>query len=460
MGVEERLKILRLRYPEFEPLAKEFVDLQPAYEDLQLAAAEASALQKRAVNRTFPNEWADHPLPLAVIKQNSLKAYLGALAMYFATVASPAASSDGAQEAMPPTELRDHPIMETLVQNRDLWSRVKDIVAPEIVNEVNSNSEEVNGQPSPSQLNGKALEDSLRDQLMEGPAIIKSKKSRKTKAQKAAALAEAQAEARQAARVRQIEEDLAKVSTLAKVPEQPVESSTSRAKELQAHGDDDSDFGEQTALTSYEAQEKAKKKKGLRFHTSRIAQKANKRDNAGRDAGGDADIPHRERLKDRQARLNAEAEKRGKKNLDQNRDELIGELSDDDEDRKVAAQLREEDDEDYYDFVKASKKSKRADRGALYLARRENLDKTERFGEEDIGEDGKRGISYQIEKNKGLAAKKNKANRNPRVKKRNQFAAKKKKMNSIRPPHRGGQGKNYGGEMTGIKTGLVRSVKL
>ena len=42
-------------------------------------------------------------------------------------------------------------------------------------------------------------------------------------------------------------------------------------------------------------------------------QKANKRAGAGRDAGGDMDIPYRERLKDRQARLNAAAEKRGKK---------------------------------------------------------------------------------------------------------------------------------------------------
>lgn len=50
--------------------------------------------------------------------------------------------------------------------------------------------------------------------------------------------------------------------------------------------------------------------------------------------------------------------------------------------------------------------------------------------------------------------------RNPRVKKRKKFEEKKKKLGSIRQVYRGGEGKGYGGELTGIKTNLVRSVKL
>src|SRR6202012_3622548 len=75
---------------------------------------------------------------------------------------------------------------------------------------------------------------------------------------------------------------------------------------------DDSDFGDETEMTAQEMADKARRRKTLRFYTSQIAQTAQRRGAAGRDAGGDTDLPHRERWRDRQKRLAEEAEKRTK----------------------------------------------------------------------------------------------------------------------------------------------------
>lgn len=81
--------------------------------------------------------------------------------------------------------------------------------------------------------------------------------------------------------------------------------------------------------------------------------------------------------------------------------------------------------------------------------------------EEIVGADGKRKISYAIEKNKGLTPHRKKDVRNPRVKKRKRFDEKKKKLASMKPVYKGGEGKGgYKGELTGIKGGLVKSTKL
>ena len=71
----------------------------------------------------------------------------------------------------------------------------------------------------------------------------------------------------------------------------------------------------------------------------------------------------------------------------------------------------------------------------------------------------KRGINYQIEKNKGLTPKRDKTYRNPRV--RNRMKARKAtiKRKSIVPKVRE-QDKRYSGEATGIRTGIVRAVKI
>lgn len=456
MSSEERYKIMRMRYPEFEPLAQEFISLQTEHEDLKVAAEAASATQSR--QQAMINDDELLKVPIAVVKNGALSSYLGALCMYFALFTSRAGDSNGRITAMAPMELRNHKIMETLVQCRELWAKVKDIPNPE---------------PSDLLLNGGA-DSSNRDIAIETEprseklsSLVNAddatqpkrdpKKPRRSKAQKAALAAQIEEQASRLERIQKSEQDL-QILSASIVPSRTVipKKAISRPDSPLST----SSFGEQTALNPHEAFEKAKRKKSLRFYTSQITQKTNKREIAGRHAGGDDDIPHRERLRDRQAR-NAEAENRGKKNkLGVGDNNAIGGDSGD-EDRRATAEIREIDEEDdYYDLITKRVVQKKAAKVALAAARTTPGALAE-IDNEEVGADGKRAITYAIAKNKGLAPRRKKDVRNPRVKKRKKFEEKKKKLGSTKAVYKGGEGRGgYGGELTGIKKSLVRGIKL
>ncbi|CAG7955594.1 unnamed protein product [Penicillium salamii] len=443
MSTDEKLKILKSRYPEFEPLAKDFVDLQSTYKELEEAASNASA----------EDDSSDEPQPssVAVVQFRALSAYLGVISMYFMLLSSPSPDATSEHVPMTPAELRQHPVMGSLLKFRKLWNTVKDLqeeVSDDELDESDDESviQEIASQPSKAQKQPKTE--------------TKPKQRKLTKAEAKAAAAQAEAEELRAERIRQTEAGLADLDNLATEPTK--KRKTQKTKKPTK--DDDSDFGDEDALTAYEAEEKAKQKRSLRFYTSQIAQKSNKRSAAGRDAGGDADLPYRERLRDRQARLNAEAEKRGKREL--NPDQKLGGDSDD-EDHRVAKELRrgegaKDDDDEYYDMVASRSKKRKDDK----QARSDAYAEAERLGgqvyeQEEVGADGKRAITYQIQKNKGLHAKRSKDSRNPRVKKRKKYEEKKKKLGSTKQLYKGGEGRGgYGGELTGIKKNLVKSVKL
>ncbi|KAJ5561862.1 hypothetical protein N7461_000623 [Penicillium sp. DV-2018c] len=436
MSTEEKLKILKSRYPEFEPLAKDFVDLQNSYKDLQQAASKASS--------TDADSEEPQPSPVPVVKFRALSAYLGTISMYFMLLSSPSPDATSEHVPMTPAELRQHPVMGSLVKFRKLWNMVKDL-EEEIEEPAQKVVKETKTQPAKADKQEKTQE------------IKKPKQKKLSKAE----IAQAEAEALRAERLRQTEAGLADLDKLTTEPARKRKTQKTKTPLK----DDDSDFGDEDALTAHEAEEKAKQKRSLRFYTSQIAQKANKRNAAGRDAGGDADLPYRERLRDRQARLNAEAEKRGQREL--RPEQQLGGDSDD-EDRRVAHELRrgegakDDDDDEYYDMVASRSKQRKDDKKARADAHAE----AERLGgmvyeQEVVGEDGKRAITYQIQKNKGLHAKRSKDSRNPRVKKRKKYEEKKKKLGSTKQLYKGGEGRGgYGGELTGIKKNLVKSVKL
>jgi len=71
----------------------------------------------------------------------------------------------------------------------------------------------------------------------------------------------------------------------------------------------------------------------------------------------------------------------------------------------------------------------------------------------------KRGITYEIEKNKGLTVKRKKEYRNPRVRHRNKYARALIKRKSRVPTARNEEEK-YIGEPTGIRAGIKRGIKL
>lgn len=458
MTPEERLKIMRTRYPEFEPLAKEFVELQALHEDLKLAASAATAVQLHLQSKPNGGKTRnahEEMTTIEAMKHGALSAYLATLCMYFALLTSTTADGSSQSIAMPPAKLRDHTIMETLVQCRELWLKVKDLSVSEQNGSSNGFTELLDGDISLQQEPPVEYQDT--EIITDNTQPKERKKPRKTKAQKALLKAQAEAQAARLERVKKTEQNLLSLEALIPSSKPSKPSLRTRTRNLASP----SEFGEQTSLTPYEAAEKAKRKKSLRFYTSQIAQKSQKRNEAGRGAGGDNDLPYRERLRDRQVRLNAEAEVRGKKKGPASGAELGGES--DEEDRHVADELREVEEEDYYGLVSARSAAKKAQKAALadtIAADRNELQRID--GEEELGDaDGKRAITYAIEKNKGLAPRRKKDVRNPRVKKRKKYEDKMKKLSSIRKVYKGGEGKGgYGGEMTGIKKGLVRSVKL
>lgn len=458
MSEEERLKIMRTRYPEFEHISREYLRLQPLHDELAAAANAAERLIKsRAAKASKPSE-SISAVPMAVTKHRACAAYLAAMAMYFAILGSTATDDSTSVIAMDPKELHEHPVMETLLKTQKLWTRIESMpLADPMVEAANSDDMSVDDE---------ALSES--DEELDQTAVArKSQKVKKSKAQRAAEIAQAEAGARRAKKLAKTEQDLESLAAL--TDKAALKKATRKKKtpdsKINLLNADDSDFGEETELNAHELAEKLRKKKSLRFYTSQIAQKANKRDAAGKDYGGDADIPHRERLKDRQARLQAEAEKRG-----QHKDAGPGVALGDDGDSSAgeAEPPRPEDFEDeegYYDMVAArstAKKQAKDDRAAAYaLAAKEGAQVVE---EEVVGDDGRRMISYQIEKNKGLTPHRKKSVRNPRVKKKEKYKEKLQKERSMRPvfdkAKSAAGSANYGGELTGIKKGLVRSRKL
>jgi U3 small nucleolar RNA-associated protein 3 len=74
--------------------------------------------------------------------------------------------------------------------------------------------------------------------------------------------------------------------------------------------------------------------------------------------------------------------------------------------------------------------------------------------------EGERALSKVILKNRGLVPHKSKINRNPRTKKRKQYRDKLIQRNGAVRTVRTEEGHKYGGEQTGIKSGISRSRKL
>jgi U3 small nucleolar RNA-associated protein 3 len=411
------LKIMKGRYPEFAALSKELVELQPEHERLR----DLVVIQQTSNPRVICKYWA-------------LGTYLSSLAMYFAllTETSKAKASNLAKS---PSELRDHTVMKTLVSFKISWEKIKDVSEGVPESDQESDSEVEN------HLNG------TTNGIEPVPVKSSKKKSKSSKASKKSA-----SSALRAARSAAVEADLA-LFTASLAPSTSTKRVKSARTPIQATNGNDSDFGDETELTAHEAVEKAKRRRNLRFYTSQIAQKTQKRGAASRDAGGDVDIPHRERWRDKQIRLAAEAQAKKEQMAAHGRGANHG-------DQRVKASKKDLESDNYEDLVaktaslKAKKKEERRDQFESAAA----ADRA--YEDEGVEGDGKRGLSYQILKNKGLTQFKRKNLRNPRVKKRMKYEDSMKKLGSMKAIYKGTPKKGYQGELTGIKTNLVKSVKL
>ncbi|KPI35958.1 uncharacterized protein AB675_10418 [Cyphellophora attinorum] len=426
---EERLQILNTRYPEFEPLSSDLLACNAEYEELKAVAKKQSKSQASSKQVRL---WA-------------VSAYMAAIAMYLAVLTS---TKDGI--ALPPAELRQHPIMTSLLRARQAWERTKDLKSEKEAEAAQPTSAPpVQPPPKTTIANGIHKPSKVSQRGPDATATsVKTIKPKKPKTITSASVSEPGI-----ADARVPKKSAASTSKPKRTTIENLLAQSGPAKDE----DDESDFGDEVALTAEEAAAKASKKKSLRFYTSQIAQKAGKRAFASRQAGGDDDLPYKERIRDRQERL--------KREVEQDRAEQAamsdGGASDADYDENDLASKMNNDANEYYNALTSAASAKKTDKlaraDAHALAAQQGA---QVYEEETVGPDGKRKITYAIEKNKGLQPRRKKEVRNPRVKKKKKFEEKKKKLASMRPVYKGGLKGAYSGEGSGIKMNVVKSVKL
>lgn len=248
---------------------------------------------------------------------------------------------------------------------------------------------------------------------------------------------------------------------------------------------EDATFGELSGLSSIESAERAARKRTLQFHASAIESKALQRSKAAKERqSGDADIPYRDRERSRagveatkaarEAKLQQQLNGGTGKDIALDSEDGWGEADEKDW-RDVMGQpmassssssRRDDNDDDeaadYYDLVTSSRKRARAEAKEEYDEAR-NAERFALMEDEELEDGQHRGITRQIEKNKGLTPRRPKTSRNPRVKKRLKYEQAKKKLGSRQAVFKGGQSSlqgGYGGEASGISTHLVKSRKL
>jgi len=115
--------------------------------------------------------------------------------------------------------------------------------------------------------------------------------------------------------------------------------------------------------------------------------------------------------------------------------------------------IGDSDEDDFYKSIKSKSKAKKEAKKQMYAVA-PKYPRLERVVE------GERAIGHTIMKNRGLVPHKARINRNPRVKKREQYRkaliSRKGAVREVRTE----EGHVYGGESTGIKSGISRSRKL
>lgn len=397
LETHEKLELLTESFPEFLPLLKEMTLLQPVL-------ARFDDVENEVVN----------------VKKVALTAYLGSIASYFSIFV------DQVKSGEPFGSMKEHPVMEMILTTRQVWKDADGLEQgvlsnknSEVTGEVSDNEPELSQDMSDSEMS--ESHDEFVD--AEEPEV--------------ASLESGEDE------VEESDDD-----------DMNIDITTKRAIKNK-HNQKVDDYLEADTPDDVDNQDKQKRKKSLRFYTSKIDQAQAKNNYK---LNGDEDLPYRERLFEKRQRLQEEARKRGL-----GEGQHLGEDLDDQDmnsdDERLVNDINEGDD-DYYETLKQGKQHqkaarKQAHKEATKLAKEGKLAE----GQELVGEDGKRALNYQILKNKGLTSKKKKDLRNARVKKRKKYDQAKKKLKSVRPVYESNSGP-YEGEKTGIKKGLSKSVKL
>lgn len=354
--------------------------------------------------------------PIGATKRAALSAYLSSISSYFALFAESLRTSSH-------FSMKEHPVMEAILGAREVWRQA---------NELNSTS-----------VPADSAEEEVEDQVEE-EAELEAAHSEEAEMQTDTEeeLEEDEEEEEEDASDKHVDIDVS--------VKRPIKS----AKQVVA-----GDFTETAAPDQVDREEKDRRKKSLRFYTSKIDQ-AVKKAERNEKFTGDLDLPYKERLFERQQRLVEEARKRG---LGTDKAQLGDDLDGADfgsDEEKAAHQINNDADE-YYESIKNAKLDKKhARREAHNTAKKAAREGKLAELQETADADGKRALNFQILKNKGLTPNRRNENRNARVKKRKKYEQAKKKLKSVRQVYDESNRGPYQGEKTGIKKGVSRSVKL
>ena len=408
----ERLQLLRQSFPEFVPLMKELEILRPELDELR--------------NIKSPNQCVQ-------IKIAALSGYLASIASYFALFVENLQTQEDSFISM-----KDHPVMETILSSKEVWRQANELPMEVKDTVVALSSSTASGADVSSEFNEDEFVDA-EEYNLEGE------------------------EEEAGERENDDDDNNPKLKNGSLDLDLDIDITKQRAIRKVANTAED-DYAEGN-IEDVDMEDKKRRKKTLRFYTAKIDKAAAQREKA---ISGDMDVPYKERLFERQQRLVEEARKRGLEKRD-----IQGADEDDLNENNVEAGNYGDydgdadnndvyDGGDYYERLENRKHTKKENRKQAHIAAVKAA-KEGKLAElqDEVGEDGKRAINYQILKNKGLTPHRKKEYRNSRVKKRKQYETAKKKLKSVRQvydaeKHRG----PYEGEKTGIKKGLSRSVKL
>ncbi|KAK4521214.1 vesicular-fusion protein S17 [Mucor velutinosus] len=406
LPVAEKIKIIQNESPELIDLLDEFKDkveivntLKPLVEKIQSKKKEQDAAAQ-----------------FLFFKYQTLMNYMTNISFYFALKASEA------------NDVREHPVIQALFKLRQTLEKLESLE--------------------------KKLESDIEafiaglDQEDKPTTIAKQPKQKKTSSKKSKASAamahESEAESELESDQQDESENEQDILNEIQDIEQEFKSLKKLAKKRKRAAASD-DFGELDALDELDMEDKIAKKKSIRDYVAKIDSKQAK--NASK-YQGDVDLPYRDRVK--QERKGVAQPQDTSADLDN---------ADWDEDDTAAANEvrygKADSDDEYYADVVANKDAIKRAKKESYEAERAPIESRDI----EVEEGHKRLASYKMLKNKGLTPHRKKENRNARVKHRNKYAKQMKKLSSTRAVVKA-QTAGYGGEMSGVKTNVIKSVKL
>ncbi|EPB81211.1 hypothetical protein HMPREF1544_03673 [Mucor circinelloides 1006PhL] len=404
LPVAEKIKIIQNESPELIDLLDEFKDkvqvvntLKPLVEKIQLKKKEQDAAAQ-----------------FLFFKYQTLMNYMTNISFYFALKASEA------------SDIREHPVIQALFKLRQTLEKLESV----------------------EEKLGSDIERFITGLDQEEKTITRQPKQNKksTKKSKASATIAHESESELELESDQQDESENEQDIMNEIQdiEQEFKSLKKLAKKRKRAAVSD-DFGELDALDELDMEDKIAKKKSIRDYVAKIDSKQAK--NASK-YQGDVDLPYRDRVK--QERKGVAQPQDTSADLDN---------ADWDEDDTAAANEvrngKPDSDDEYYADIVANKDAIKRAKKETYEAERAPIESRDI----EVEEGHKRLASYKILKNKGLTPHRKKENRNARVKHRNKYAKQMKKLSSTRAVVKA-QTSGYGGEMSGVKTNVIKSVKL